>query len=123
MSWWHVLVVILAAILTLRVAATFNVTEWLENRRRRRREALRVLCPHATVVGRDAKGHFEIKCLIVSPPSMFHAQCQRCRTVFSGGMHFAEQLMEEWASNPSALQEREKLYVKRFKRFYRLREP
>ena len=76
-AWWQVLVVIVVGLLTVRVAATFNVTEWLENR----------------------------------------------GMVFSGGLHVADQVMEEWARDPSALLEREKLFVKRAKRLYRLPEP
>ena len=122
-AWWQVLVVIVVGILTVRVAATFNVTEWLENRHKRRKEALRVLCPHATVVGMDEKGRVEIRCHIVSPAGTLQAQCQQCGMVFSGGLHVAEQVLEEWARNPAALLEREKLFVKRAKRLYRFREP
>lgn len=122
-AWWQVIVAIVVAVLTIRVAATFNVTEWLENRHKRRKEALRVLCPHATVVWVDRNGRLEVRCLIVSPAGTLQAQCQRCGTVFSGGMHVAEHVMEEWTRDPSALIEREKLFVKRAKRLYRLREP
>ena len=51
MSWqlfWQVLIGVVVAVSAVRVVATFNVTEWLENRRKWRKEALTAICPHAT---------------------------------------------------------------------------
>ena len=124
MSWqlfWQVLIGVVVAVFAVRVVATFNVTEWLENRRKWRKEALTAICPHATAYV-NADGNPEIRCLIVSPPGTIQAQCQRCGLVVSS-IHVAESVMEEWGRDPIGLVKREHLFIKKAKRYYRLREP
>jgi hypothetical protein len=47
LTWWQLLIIVVAAITTLRIAANFDVAAILENRRRHRHESLKALCPHA----------------------------------------------------------------------------
>ena len=117
-EWWQILLAIVASIFVWRVTATFDVTQWLENRHERRKKALRVLCPHVTVEMAD--DNIEILGTLVSPPGTFQAICQRCGMVFPGGIEVAERILRTWMNDPEALLRQEEMFRKKAAKVYKL---
>lgn len=120
MEWWQVLLIIIGGVVTWRVTATFNITQWLENRREHRKEALRVLCTHVTF---DVDDNDDIlyQSYLESPSGTAQAFCGRCGKVFPSGMVSMEHHVQTWINNPKGWAKREKQFQKKAKRLYRIR--
>ncbi len=68
-----------ATAFAIRGSVKFDVNQWLNDRRERIREKIRVLCPHAFVTVQEEKIVF--RSAFVSPFGTYQHRCQRCGVV------------------------------------------
>ena len=121
-EWWQVAITAVASIVTLigsmavfKVGISFDLTKWLENRRKAQHDRLITLCPHA-VMEKDEQGKVVVRMLTIKPPGTLQAICRRCGRVFIGGMDEVNDLMKRWAKNPKLFREQEDKFLKQCKR-------
>ena len=116
-TWWQVVLLVISVVFTWRVTTTFNVTQWIADRHKRRKESLRVLCPHAML---DTEGgEIVMRSLVTSPFGTTEAICERCGMRFAG-IETGHQIMQSWAQDPEGLLKRQKKFIKKATRVYRL---
>ena len=66
------------AITAVKIAISFDLNRWLEQRREWQTQRLKALCPHVTLeLADDGKG-FWIRPLMLSPPGTMMWVCERC---------------------------------------------
>ena len=76
LKWAGWIVAFIATIFAIRGTIKFDVNKWIEDRRNRKEEILRSLCPHVRV-SKSANG-LVIKTTYISPPGTVGWQCQQC---------------------------------------------
>ncbi len=119
LTWWQLLIIVVAAITTLRIAANFDVAAILENRRRHRRKSLHALCPHAMWEMDGDQIVFRI--LVVKPPGTIQAYCMQCGLVFPSYHSAVEAIGHMWKGRePKELLKAQKKFLKRANRHYGL---
>ena len=95
----------LIAAVAVRGVIKFDVNQWLNDRRKRLEDDLRMLCPHHYFIKEDGK--LIIASEFVSPPGTLAWQCQRCDHI-SHDKRKMDQDSKYWGKNPNALMERQK---------------
>lgn len=95
----------LIAAVAVRGIVKFDVNQWLNDRRKRLEDNLRMLCPHVrTFVSGNT---VEVHSTFISPPGTVAWQCQICgKTNYDGSAIGAQ--VQYWCANPNALSERNK---------------
>lgn len=88
------------AAVAVRGSIKFDVNQWLNDRRKRLEDDLRMLCPHHCFIKEGDE--IRIASEFVSPPGTLAWQCQRCGHI-SYDKFKMEQDARYWAENPSAL--------------------
>ena len=107
-------VAVLTLVLTIKLAASFDINRWLEKRRERAKERVKILCPHALLERAD-DGTFNLV-------SLFQLQtlttwvCGRCQ-LRTNDSEMVRRLMQEFAKDPDMFVKREKLYQKHVKKY------
>lgn len=97
-------------VVAIKIGVSFDINRWSEARHRRREEKLQVLCPHATIE-QTKDGDFVLACLMTSPHGTSMWICSRCGTRTHDGSRM-QRIMDEYASNPKTLVEREKQFLR-----------
>ena len=98
------------SVVVIKVGVSFDLNRWFEARHKRREEKLKVLCPHATLE-KTQDGEFVLACLMTSPSGTSMWICSRCGTRTHDGTRM-QRIMEEYASNPKALVDKEKRFLR-----------
>ena len=92
------------------------LNQWRADRRKRKYEALRALCPHA-IFTEDGK----VVGVISSPHGTTQAFCQICHTTFIGGIAEARiKVVDPWTRNPEELRESLKILHRAYRRYHGL---
>ena len=100
-GWVLFLLFLLASL--FRGGLKFDINEWQKERRQRKRDSLRALCPHAVI--QQVEDKFMVRSTYISPPLVAAFQCQLCGHV----THDQAQIQQElsyWSKNSPALLER-----------------
>ena len=124
-EWWQwVLGVFLSGIgllfgvMAFKIAVTFNVTDWLNRRDEKRKERIRLYCPHVEI-DMIGEGKFQVKGLMFSPSGTTQAQCTQCGQVFIGGYEQGEELAQYYIRNPDVYFRKMKRFKKAMKKAYK----
>lgn len=120
LSLWQVALVIFAvgfSVLAIKVAITFNVTDWLKRRDEKNQTKVKIVCPHVTM-GQESDGRYYVDSLAVSPPGTTQAQCQQCGQVLIGGLSQADDIATFYQNNPAAYVTQMKKYRKAVRKAY-----
>lgn len=105
-----------ASIVAIRGSVRFDVNEWLRDRRTRKKENLRALCPHARFA--DENGNWVLQSSYISPMGTLAWQCQQCGNVTHDRAGIDEAL-KYWAAHPKELIERQKEIERRARKLGR----
>ena len=111
---WVIVVVILGVVGILSFRVRFDVNEWFRDRYERRRDQVKVLCPHAEPV-LDEDGDRRIRSFFVSPSGTLNFQCGRCGLVVNDE-DIIYRLMAYWEQHPKDLSAREKKFQSHLKK-------
>lgn len=103
------------AVFTIKFAVTFDVNQWQERRDKRRKDAIKVLCPHA-IIELSEEGHPQITSTLTSPFGTLMWICSRCGLTTHDD-ELAHRLVNGYMENPKALLEKEKKFRKRAKKY------
>ena len=125
-EWWHwavaVLMLLLAA-LSVKVALTFNVNEWMKARHERRKERLKVLCPHTLLsVGTNpatGKPDIHIQSLVHSAPGIIEGWCSQCGMRFNDWTE-SRRFSAQYANDPKCWKKQQLKYEKSAKSLFKL---
>ena len=113
------LLALVTAIVTLKfalkVVASLDLNRWLEQRRERSRERIRVICPHALLEPAGSET-FQVVPLLRPAPLATMWICGRCQFKTHDGA-LVHMLMQEYSHNVQLLIKREKLYQKHVKKY------
>ena len=93
---WGV-VALLATVVAIRGTITFDVNEWLKERKKKKEENLRSLCPHAQMV--QEGGEYGVRSTYISPMGTLAWQCQNCGDVTHDEAAVRE-INAYWAKDP-----------------------
>ena len=119
-TWWQIALLVLAtgfSVLAIKVAITFNVTDWLKRRDEKNQIKVKIVCPHVTM-GQDSDGRYFVDSLAVSPPGTTQAQCRQCGQVLIGGLSQADEIATFYQNNPTAYVIQMKKYKKAVRKAY-----
>ena len=116
-DWAGWLAALIAAAFAIRATVSFDLNEWLKDRRNQKKEQLRVLCPHVDATQQD--GQPAVRSTFISPPGTVAWQCQDCGLV-THDRAWVEEQTAYWANNPNELVERMKKMDKLTKKVMRL---
>ena len=108
-------VAIAVAIFTIKFAVTFDVNRWQERRDMRRKDAIKVLCPHA-IIEPSEDGQPQITSTFTSPSGTLMWICSRCGLTTHDD-ELVRRLVKGYAENPDALLEKEKKFQKSAKKY------
>lgn len=100
------IVAAIAITIAIRANIHFDINEWQRDRRNRKIDNLRIMCPHVTM-GFNDYGQPVVNSSFISPPGTTAYECQRCqfRTYDTESI---EDMGSYWASHPKELIKREK---------------
>ena len=101
--------------IAIKVGFSFDLNKFMDQRRKRRKERLRVLCPHAIPDIKD--GQVGIRPLMTSPSGTHDWICGRCGLRTHNG-DMVDQQLRQFAENPKLLMDRETRFQKSAKKFY-----
>ena len=114
LGWAGWAIALITAVFAIRATIRFDVNEWLKERRKQKKERLRVLCTHVDIVQKGED--FEVRSTFISPAGTTALQCQDCRYI----KHDRAWIHENpayWASHTDEWVERMKLIEKLTKKF------
>lgn len=125
-EWWHwalaVLMLGIAAI-SVKVAWTFNLNEWIESKHERRKERLKVLCPHTVLSVRTnpetGKPDLHIQSLVHSAFGTTEGWCSQCGMRFNDWTE-SRRLSEHYGNDPEYWKKRQLKYERAVKRVFKL---
>ena len=125
-EWWHwagaVLMLVLAA-LSVKLAWTFNVNEWMKTRHERRKERLKVLCPHTLLSVRTnpetGEPDLHIQSLVHSAFGTIEGWCSQCGMRFNDWTE-SRRFAEHYGNDPEYWKKRQLKYQKSAKRVFKL---
>ena len=125
-DWWHWaatgLTVVLAG-LSVKVAWTFNVNEWMKTRHERRKERLQVLCPHTWLSLREnpetGKPDWYIQSLVHSAPGTIEGWCSQCGMRFNDWTE-SRRFSEQYGNDPKYWKKRQMKYQKAARRTFKV---
>ena len=101
-----------SAVFAFRVNVSFDVNDWVKDRRKQKRVKIRDICPHTTIV--DAEdGEVIVRSLLVSPLMSPSWVCSRCGMVDQPGAADPKAIAQYWLANPRE-------YAKHMKEYQRL---
>ena len=104
-------------VFAIRTTIRFDVNEWQKERRKRQKEQLRSLCPHADITYHE--GEPAVRSTFISPPGTVAYKCQDCGYT-THDRAWLEQHAANWAKNPNELIEREKQIERLTKKYLRI---
>lgn len=125
-EWWHwpvaFLILVLAG-LSVKVAWTFNVNQWMEARHERHKERLKVLCPHTLLSPginpeTDEPG-IHVQSLVHSAFGTIEGWCSQCGMRFNDWTE-SRRFSEQWANDPKAWRKQQLKYQKAAKKTFKL---
>ena len=94
------------AVFAIKFAVTFDVNQWQERRDKRRKDAIKVLCPHA-IIEPSEDGQPQITSTLTSPSGTLMWICTRCGLTTHDD-ELVRRLVKGYAENPDALLEKER---------------
>ena len=109
-----VLVLIVGAI-AMKIGFTFDINQWQESKRKRRKERLQAKCPHAVPIKEG--GRFGLESSFVSPPGTLAYRCWMCGLV-TYDMRASEHMLERYLNNPDQYVKQKKAFDKVYKKLY-----
>lgn len=101
-----------ATVFAIKGSIQFDINQWMRDRRERKKEILRSLCPHVYMDCRNGK--YVIRSAYISPIGTAAYQCQMC----GHSTHDENAIDVEvkyWADNPKCLMQR----IEKAKKLYR----
>lgn len=101
----------------VRIGFSFDINKFMEERRKRGQERLRMSCPHTEIYKEN--GELIVRSLFISPYGTTHWICSRCGTR-TESQATVDQVAQTYAENPQLLLENEKQFRKLAKKYYRL---
>lgn len=102
-------VLTIGAVFAFRVNVSFDVNDWIKDRRKRKLRKLRDVCPHAAFVETPG-GESRVQVLLVQPALSRSLVCTRCGAVDRAGVSDLPTIAKYWASNPREYRQRMKEY-------------
>ena len=102
-QWLGWLVAAIAATIAIRGKVSFDVNEYIKEKRKRRKEQLESLCPHVYFAKQN--GDLVIKSAVQSIRGFSICQCGMCGRIFSNE-DLAIDEAKYWMENPKELQKR-----------------
>ena len=115
--WLIALFLAVLSIVAIKIGFNFDINKYLETRRERQKEKLRILCPHAQISKKD--GVTIVVPLLISPPGTSQWICERCSTT-AHGPDLINRAMEAYRKNPDLLKRNENRFHKFAEKFYKL---
>ena len=108
---------VIVAVVVVKIGISFNVNDYMNERRKRGKDRLVMLCPHA--ISRVDGDKLMIESLMTSPSGTLSWVCSRCRTM-THDQGAVERTMKDYADDPKLLLDKEKLFQKHARKYYRL---
>ena len=102
----------IGTVVAFRVNVSFDVNDWLKDRRKQKTLRIQNVCPHVKFVEK-ADGEPAVQSLLVSPAMSPSWVCSQCGAVDNPGVWDPKAIAEHWYYNP-------KEYTRRMKEFDRL---
>ena len=112
-SWLGWLLAGLATFVAVRASIRFDVNEWLRERRKRKENNLRRLCPHAHLIMDN--GSPAVRGAYISPMGTTAWQCQLCGDI-TYDRDAIDEGAEYWSRHPDELITRQKEIARRAKK-------
>ena len=115
---WEVVVavlVLMAGSVGTKIGFTFNINQWMESRRKRSKEKLRRVCPHALPIKEGDQRGFEST--FSTPYGTEQWVCWRCGLV-THDIRGSEHMIERYASNPRLYFKQEEAFDRIAKKVY-----
>ena len=108
-----IFLVVVISLVAVKIGISFDVNIFLEHRRKRQKERLKVLCPHVLIspVGENYK-----ITPLMKPISKGMWSCSRCNLITDSEIWIDEQL-NQFRANPSLILERELKFQKYVKKY------
>ena len=105
------------SIVAIRIGFNFDINKHIETRHERRKEKLRMLCPHAQMVKKN--GGFALISSYGSPPGTNKWICDTCGVETFGPDPF-DRTMKIYQKNPELFMRNEKDFLKYANKFHKL---
>ena len=115
--WLIALFLAVLSIVAIKIGFNFDINKYLETRRERQKEQLRILCPHVEVS--EANGGLLFTPTTISPPGTHQWICEKCGLVVTSSGVF-DRATERYKKNPQLLLRDENLFQKHAKKLYKL---
>ena len=105
---------LLAGIVAFKVKVSFDVNEWLRDRRQNQMNQLKNVCPHCTI-NKFEDGRIEVESLMFSPSGTVSYMCGRCGLT-TPDREFPERNFGVWVADLGGLAKKENEFLERAKK-------
>ena len=106
---------VILAVFAVKIGVSFDLNQFLRDRKEHRLNRLRALCPHAE--GRVFDNKLHIRSLMMSPDGTEKYVCAKCGFV-TLGTYLSDANMERFTKDPKLLLDQEKRYGKYAKKYH-----
>ena len=113
-----IVVLILVGIVVVRFAISFDVNAWLQERSNRRRDSLKLLCPH-TEIWVNERNELIVKSYFQSPSGTLDWICSKCQ-LRTHSQELPDEIANYYAQNPKIYSKKLNQFEKRIKKIYDL---
>ena len=114
-KWFLAFLGLIVTAFALKMVISFDFNKYLERRDNKKKERLRLLCPHADA--EFVEGEPVVKSTMVSPSGTLRWVCQRCGSS-TDDPGLVKDIVEAYAKDPKMFLENSKKFHKYLEKYY-----